>query len=52
MSTATYDDLISGMLPVGAAVDLSTIPKITIEELHRLGAPRPARVRKREGSDG
>lgn len=32
MKTCTYDDLISGMLPVGATVDLSTIPEITLGE--------------------
>lgn len=49
MSTATYDDLTAGKLPVGVAVDLSTIPEITLEELRRLGALRPAGVRKSDG---
>lgn len=30
MSAATYDDLISGMLPVGARIDLSSIPPLTL----------------------
>ena len=32
MKTYTYDDLTAGALPVGATVDLSTIPEITLGE--------------------